>query len=360
MNDAGTPAPPAPRARPVLLIADDDPENRRTLRRILGAEFDMHEASNGMEALELSRRLRPDVVITDQRMPTMTGTELLSALRTELPQTTRILFTGHHNYESLVDAVNAAQVHHYFEKPFHTVDVKTVVQTLVRTRELQAEREHLAERLAEANASLSRQKSELERLVAERTEELQATNASLAAANERLRELSMKDELTGLYNRRALFEQLEIEVQRSKRYAHSFSLLFLDMDDFKRINDRHGHATGDAALRAVAGLLRSTNGVRRSDFVARYGGEEFCVVLPETGAAGAAVKGERIRVAAENLPPLVTASGSPLTFTVSMGVACFPVHGDDVNALLKAADGAQYVAKQSGKNRVVVAGTGHG
>jgi diguanylate cyclase (GGDEF)-like protein len=295
-------------------------------------------------------------VITDQRMPTMTGIELLSALKTELPQTARILFTGHHSHESLVNAVNAAQVHHYFEKPFHTVDVRTVVQALVRTRELQAEREHLAERLAEANASLSRKTNELERLVAERTRELQTTNASLAAANERLRELSMKDELTGLFNRRALFEQLEIEVQRSRRYSHSFSLLFLDVDDFKRINDGHGHATGDDALRAVAGLLHSTSGVRRSDFVARYGGEEFCVVLPETGTAGALVKAERIRIAAEGLPPMVTASGGPVTLTVSVGVACFPEHGGDVNALLKAADGAQYAAKQAGKNRVVVAG----
>jgi diguanylate cyclase (GGDEF)-like protein len=353
----GSPAEPARRARPVLLIADDDPENRRALRRMLGSEFDIHEAGDGTEALERARQLRPDVVITDQRMPTMTGTELLSELKTELPQTARILFTGHHNYESLVDAVNAAQVHHYFEKPFHTVDVKTVVQALVRTRELQAEREQLAARLAEANAALSRKKDELEHLVAERTEALRATNESLAAANARLRELSMRDELTGLFNRRALFEQLELEVQRSARYGREFSLLFLDVDDFKRINDAHGHAAGDAALRTIATLLHSTDGVRRSDFVARYGGEEFCVVLPETPLAGAEVKAERIRSAAETLPPLVTGAGAPLSLTVSVGVASFPHHGDDVDSLLKAADGAQYVAKQSGKNRVVVAGS---
>jgi len=350
------------RTRKRLLIADDEPENRRALVRLLSADFEVHEARDGTEALELARRLPPDVVLTDQRMPNMTGVELLARIRDEFPLAARVLVTGHHNYESLVDAVNAAHVHHYIERPFHTIDIRTVVQALAQTQELKAEREQLVELLESANRELSRRKGELEALVTERTRELQDANHRLARANleleetnARLRDLSVRDELTGLFNRRALIEQLTLEVQRSKRYGRVFSLLFLDVDNFKKINDTFGHAAGDRVLERVAELLRSgDHAARRSDFVARYGGEEFCLLLPETSASGATVKAERIRASIERLPP-VGEGDAVLPVTVSVGVASYPTHGSEVEALLQAADAAQYSAKRNGKNCVAVA-----
>ena len=358
----GSGRPESQRTRKRLLIADDEPENRRALVRLLSADFEVHEARDGTEALELARRLPPDVVLTDQRMPNMTGVELLARIRDEFPLAARVLVTGHHNYESLVDAVNAAHVHHYIERPFHTIDIRTVVQALAQTQELKAEREQLVELLESANRELSRRKGELEALVTERTRELQDANHRLARANleleetnARLRDLSVRDELTGLFNRRALLEQLTLEVQRSKRYGRVFSLLFLDVDNFKKINDTFGHAAGDKVLERVAELLRSgDHAARRSDFVARYGGEEFCLLLPETSGSGATVKAERIRASIERLPP-VREGDAVLPVTVSVGVASYPTHGSEVESLLQAADAAQYAAKRNGKNCVAVA-----
>jgi diguanylate cyclase (GGDEF)-like protein len=358
----GGPKDAEPRTRKRLLIADDEPENRRALARMLSADFEVFEARDGSEALEVARKFRPDVVITDQRMPNMTGVELLARVRDEFPLAARVLVTGHHNYESLVDAVNAAHVHHYIERPFHTVDIRTVVQALAQTQELQAERERLVGLLESANRELSKRKDELEALVQERTRELSDANDRLGRANleleetnARLRHLSVRDELTGLFNRRALIEQLTLEVQRSKRYGRVFSLLFLDVDNFKKINDTFGHAAGDKVLERVAELLRSgDHAVRRSDFVARYGGEEFCLLLPETAGSGATVKAERIRASIERLPH-VREGNTVLPVTVSVGVASYPTHGSEVESLLQAADAAQYTAKRNGKNCVAVA-----
>jgi diguanylate cyclase (GGDEF)-like protein len=134
-----------------------------------------------------------------------------------------------------------------------------------------------------------------------------------------------------------------------------FSLLFLDVDNFKKINDTFGHAAGDKVLERVAELLRSgDHAVRRSDFVARYGGEEFCLLLPETAGSGATVKAERIRASIERLPH-VREGNAALPVTVSVGIASYPTHGSEVESLLQAADAAQYTAKRNGKNCVAVA-----
>src|SRR5690606_13474831 len=123
---------PAPRRR--LLVVDDEPGNRRLIARMFRGEFDIAEAETGEEALALASRMQPHVIITDQRMPGMSGVELLARLKDELPQAIRILVTAHADYGSLVNAVNAARIHHYVEKPFHTVDVRTVVDALSHTQ----------------------------------------------------------------------------------------------------------------------------------------------------------------------------------------------------------------------------------
>ena len=178
-----------------------------------------------------------------------------------------------------------------------------------------------------------------------------ATQVAAALANaqlyQRTKELSARDELTGLSNRRAFFEQLEQEVQRARRYRRPFGLLMLDLDAFKAYNDTHGHLQGDAALRALAQLLGACT--RRADGLARYGGEEFVLLLPEVGKPGGAVVAEKIRAAVAAHP----FAGGRLTIT--LGLAAFPADAEDGLALLDVADRALYLGKQQGGNRVAVA-----
>jgi two-component system, cell cycle response regulator len=169
--------------------------------------------------------------------------------------------------------------------------------------------------------------------------------------NERLEVLAHTDPLTLLLNRRALTERLAAEVERSRRYSSALSLLMVDLDHFKDVNDQHGHLVGDVVLRAVAEVLQQA--VRSADVVARYGGEEFVVVLPETPLSGARVFAERIRAAIAAFPFAADAGHGPVQVTASVGIAVFPSDGvDSVGDLLARADEALYRAKSAGRNRV--------
>jgi diguanylate cyclase (GGDEF)-like protein len=187
-----------------------------------------------------------------------------------------------------------------------------------------------------------------------------------------LRELVVKDALTGLYNRRYFYYRLNSEIQRAKRYGRTLSLLILDVDDFKKFNDMHGHLAGDELLRGLAARMAGV--IRRSDtkpsyevdIACRYGGEEFAVILPEAVSAQGAAAAERIRASIETRGAIVVAERirqkieqsrfEGLGATVSIGVSSYPEHGTELEALIKSADDALYQAKRSGKNRVAVAG----
>lgn len=179
----------------------------------------------------------------------------------------------------------------------------------------------------------------------------------LAKSQSALEELSTHDALTGLYNFRVLHRRLLEEEERSRRYGHPFSLLMLDIDYFKAVNDTHGHLAGDEALRAVAALIRRV--VRPVDLVARYGGEEFTLVLPETPSPGARAMAERIReMIATN--PIPLPSGQTVNLTASIGVASYPEDAESAEKLIGAADQALYTAKSSGRNRVCSSGESEG
>lgn len=168
-----------------------------------------------------------------------------------------------------------------------------------------------------------------------------------------LEDLSVRDELTSLYNRRYINIVIRDEFERSRRYEHHFALLMLDIDHFKSVNDTYGHQTGDEALKHVARLC--LDGCRTTDCVARYGGEEIVFVLPETDAAEAVRFAERIRVMLEATPLSVNSGllGTfPLHITASIGVAVFPESGDTVEALFAFADKGLYLAKSAGRNKV--------
>ncbi len=180
---------------------------------------------------------------------------------------------------------------------------------------------------------------------------LQASEA-LRGANQDLKRLANTDVLTGLANRRRFMEVLEGEIDRAERYDRPLSLVLVDLDHFKEVNDTHGHAGGDEVLRATAGVLASV--CRDVDLAARIGGEEFAILLPETRASGAERVAERVRsriAQGHHRAP----SGAGFRITASAGVASLGREVGSGEALLQAADDALYRAKGEGRNRVVAA-----
>ncbi len=170
--------------------------------------------------------------------------------------------------------------------------------------------------------------------------------ASLSEALRELREQAITDPLTGLHNRRFLQDYLPRELARARRRGTPVAILMIDLDHFKRINDISGHAAGDSVLARIGALLKRH--IRTSDVACRYGGEEFLLVLPETALDGARSKAEQIRASVER------DRSARLGVTASFGVALFPDHAADPDALTGAADRAMYEAKARGRNRVVV------
>jgi len=183
-------------------------------------------------------------------------------------------------------------------------------------------------------------------------EELASINETLREKNVELHEISITDSLTKLYNRKHLMETLDKEVSRSQRHSHSFSLLVIDIDHFKKYNDTYGHLAGDEALRRLASVFKEC--IRSSDYAARYGGEEFIIMLPEIGPEQGVEAAERIRhkVAEE----IFNSDGESIKVTISVGVASFPENGEDAESVIRNADAALYEAKELGRNRVVLAG----
>jgi diguanylate cyclase (GGDEF)-like protein/PAS domain S-box-containing protein len=183
-----------------------------------------------------------------------------------------------------------------------------------------------------------------------------AGQVGLSIANIRLREAlqvqSVRDALTGLYNRRYLEEVLDREVRRASRAAQSLGILMIDLDHFKSFNDTYGHDAGDAVLREIAVSL--TKGVRTEDFVCRFGGEEFVVILPTADLASSRMRAERLRTKTKELTILHQGKSMGM-ITISVGVAVFPVNGLSPRELMAAADAALYEAKRGGRDQVVVA-----
>lgn len=164
----------------------------------------------------------------------------------------------------------------------------------------------------------------------------------------RLRELSVTDGLTQLYNHHAFQERLREEFRRSQRYDDPVALILLDVDHFKQINDQFGHQVGDVVLRSLAAVLKQA--VRETDFLARYGGEEFAVLLPHTHLAGALTVGERI---SHDIHRMQLSSLKHLRVTASFGISCFPTRSiSTAEQLLKTADDAMYRAKNEGRDKI--------
>jgi diguanylate cyclase (GGDEF)-like protein len=339
-----------------IICVDDEEGILTALRQQLGARFgdecQIEVAQSAKDALELVDELRRDgeplaVMIADQIMPGMKGVELLEEVHKRSPGTTKILLTGQAGLDAVVAAINRAGLNRYIPKPWDEPDLRLTVENLLKTFRLHRQNELLVQDLMRKNAELEAAKAMLEQKVRERTVELEN-------ANTRLSQLAVTDGLTGLYNHRYLHEQLGQSVERSQRSKLPVAMLMIDVDHFKKFNDRNGHPAGDEALRTVARLIAEER--RTVDVVARYGGEEFAVLLHDAGKTQAIEIAEKIRQRVSDAE-IAGSVAQPLgKMTVSIGVAVCPDDATSAEALLEAADVALYRAKKGGRDTVVVAG----
>jgi diguanylate cyclase (GGDEF)-like protein len=208
--------------------------------------------------------------------------------------------------------------------------------------------------LQQANEELGRLNLSYEQLILDLKQQKHKSDRlanELRATNEQLRELALKDGLTGLYNHTYFQDALKKEMSQAGRYGHALSLLLFDLDHFKKVNDTHGHPTGDRVLEEVGAVIRKAT--RRADIAARYGGEEFAVILPETDLKGARVIAERLRGAVEGLY-ITSDRNTTLSITISCGIAAAsPLCRDTKKTtFIHAADQALYRSKRNGRNRV--------
>ena len=319
-----------------VLIVDDDPAMLRLLEKYVTENgFDVLQATNGQDALELVLAEAPPIVITDWMMPEMDGVELCRALRQHegVRFVYIIIVTAHSEIDRVAEAFEAG-VDDFITKP-------------LRRPELVA-RLRAGGHIARLEDDLVTRTCEIHRLNAE----MVLANEKLETANERLKRMATTDELTGLLNRRELMNRLKGMWASKERYGTIFSCIMLDIDFFKKFNDTYGHAAGDAVLRATAGVLQAN--VRTTDLVCRMGGEEFLILCPSVRAKEAGVCAEHVRAAVEAHD--YAYDGIGLRVAVSLGVAEWDADMTKSDELLRKADDALYLSKQSGRNRVTIAG----
>jgi two-component system, cell cycle response regulator len=294
-----------------VLAAEDNPVFQSMLRTMLTKwGYQAVIARSGTEAWRiLDSPDSPRLAILDWMMPGMDGVEICRRLRSanREPYIYILLLTARTESQDLIDGMDAG-ADDYLTKPFNAHELRVRLHAGRRILDLQEE---------------------------------------LLKAREALREQATHDGLTGLLNRSSILETLDDELSRATREGHPISVLMVDLDRFKSINDNYGHLAGDAVLCEAASRLKSAS--RRYDSVGRYGGEEFLIVLPGCDAGNAALQAERVREALGATPFLATTH--PVAITASLGVACSSVCAPE--SLVREADDALYTAKARGRNQVV-------
>lgn len=309
-----------------LMVVDDEESIRDILADILSDEgYDVLEAEDGQVAMKLFEEHDIALVLSDIRMPGMSGLELLEKVKELSPETQVIIMTSHASFDTALAAMRNG-AYDYLVKPFEDIDIiPPVIHRAATTIRLTLENQRLIKQLKE-------------------------NNGELEAVNESLKELAIKDGLTGLYNIRYFHEMIDIGIANAVRDKDKCSLIFTDVDYFKKYNDTYGHPAGDEVLIGLANVLKSS--VRANDLLARYGGEEFIILLPNTDMGGAALVAEKMRQNVEQTPigPELAAKQDPVR--ISVGVACYPDDATDVSALIKVADNRLYLAKEAGRNQV--------
>jgi len=299
-------------AKPRILVVDDDAANVRLVIETLdGAGYDIETASDGVQGLELVRARAPDLLILDVMMPKMNGLEVCRIVKSMSTESfiPIILVTIQGDIESKVTGLKLG-ADDYLAKPYNPLELRARVASMLRIKVLQ------------------------DKIIAKRKE---------------LEALSITDDLTGLYNHRALQQRLKDEFLRAQRYNEPLSTLMIDIDHFKAVNDDHGHLFGDYVLAQLAKVFLAN--LREIDICARYGGEEFMIILPQTHFSGSLTVADRIwRAAAAH----DFRDGRDETrITISIGISFFPNRTvGSVEQLVACADQALYQAKREGRNRI--------
>ena len=342
--------------KPHLLAVDDEQDNLDLIQRALRTEFDVSTSLSGKDALRLFEDKDFTIILSDQRMPEMTGVDFLKESLKRQPTATRILITGYSDIESVIDAVNKGSIHRYIKKPWRKDELIREIQEALQFQRLVFDNQRMVEELRDANEKLEAQQLLLQKNLDERSRELFEANQRLTLLNEKLKSQSTRDGLTDLYNHISFQQKLRDEMERARQRTSPLSLLFLDVDHFKNFNDKNGHPAGDDLLKTLASLLTKSSradntNARNPDIVARYGGEEFAVILPDTPFEGAMIKAERIRKAVHQLVHPGMESQPSGRITVSVGVASYPEDAIDSEKLIEHADRAMYVAKHQGRNQ---------
>jgi two-component system, cell cycle response regulator len=291
-----------------VLVVDDRYDNVKLLAyELIDHGFDVVTAFNGVQALEAARTAKPDVILLDIMMPGMDGVEVCRHLKNdvELRPIPVIMVSAREMDQDVIRGLDAG-AHDYVTKPFNAQIVLARIRSAARAKE---------------------------------------SHDLITEMNQRLADLARTDGLTGLKNHRHFRDSLDAALSLATRQSLPLSVIMLDIDHFKMINDVHGHAAGDEALRIVARILREHT--REHDEVARYGGEEFAILSPMTDAAAGSVLAERLRKAIAEHP------WSLRPVTASLGVATLVSHATPRAAtLLERADIALYHSKKLGRNRV--------
>ena len=305
-----------------ILVVEDTPETAERLTEWLrGERYVVTTAADGPEALEKARSDTPDLILLDRQLPTLSGEAVALELKKDshLGMIPIIMMTNGSGVRSTMDLLEGG-ADDLISDPSNFDEVNSRIRTMLKKRDVYLQ--------------------------------LEQANHELKAANNRLRELLVHDEKTGLLNYRTFASRLDEEFKRARRYREFLSLVVLDLDHFKAINDRYGHPAGDEVLWQFGRILMRNS--RDTDLVARYGGEEFLILLPKTAGPPAFKRAERIRRStAEHRFDL---GELDVQITSSQGIATYPTNSRifDPDDLVRLADRALYEAKDAGRNRTVL------
>ena len=308
-----------------ILIVDDIPVSIKVLGELLRENYAILVATNGRKAIEVAIKNQPDLILLDVVMPDMDGLETCRQLK-EYPQTAEIPVVFLTAMAESADVVKGFEVggQDYIVKPFNKTEVLARVKNHIELK-------------------MSREKTKQYAI------ELERKNQELQLLLEKVEQIAKTDFLTGIANRRYAIERMNEELSRFNRNGESFSLLMVDVDNFKKINDVYGHECGDYVLKHLVELIHSV--LRKYDMIARWGGEEFLVMLPGTDIDNAKIVAEKISEFVRTHP--FNYLDNSFAVTITIGAAQHQA-GDDLDSLVKRADEAMYRGKISGKNCVMI------